>query len=47
MSRVRPARRPQASSVPTTVLPATIHMVWRPKPQPSLPAYPMKSTAEK
>ena len=38
MSRVRPARSHHAASVPTAVFPATIHIVWIPKPQPSLPA---------
>ena len=38
ISRVRPARIVQARIVPTIVLPRTIHMVWIPKPQPSLPA---------
>ena len=37
ISRVRPARTNQASSVPTNVLPTTIHIVWMPKPQPSRP----------
>ena len=38
ISRVLPASTFQARNVPTTVFPSTIHMVWIPKPQPSLPA---------
>ncbi len=38
IERVRRARKNQAASDPTSTLPAAIHRVFMPKPQPSLPA---------
>ena len=47
---MRRVRRPSTShdrSAPPIALPSAIHSTSRPKPHPSLPAKPMKTTAEK
>jgi hypothetical protein len=44
---VRFPRTSQDKRHPIKTLPAAIHNTLRPKPQPSLPANPIKSTAEK